>query len=96
MTGVQTCALPISPNLDPVHAYLFRLPHLPSVLVLVVALPSAPIHTQQVYYPKIILRLCGGDAESINSLMSLSEVSLAASAKLLSCRDRLAMLEWGE
>lgn len=73
--------------------YLFRLPHLPSVLVLVVALPSAPIHTQQVYYSKTILRLCGGDAESINHLMLLSEMSLATSAELLSFRDCLAMLK---
>src|SRR5712672_321522 len=40
-----------------------------------------------------ILRLCGGDAESIDHLMSLSETSLAASAGLLSCRDCLAMLK---
>ena len=61
------------------------------MLVLVVALPGAPIHSQQVYSVFV-----GGDAESIDHLMSLSEMSLAASAELLPCRDCLAMLKWGE
>jgi hypothetical protein len=50
-----------SPNPGPMHVYLFRLPHLPSVLVLVVALPGAPIHCQQVYSVFV------GDAESIDT-----------------------------
>ena len=79
-----------------VDVYLFRLLHLPSVLVLTVALPGAPIHSQQVCYSKAILRLYGGDAESIDHLMSLSEMSLAASAELLLCRNCLATLKWGE